>query len=192
MIKEGPLAIKSQRCFNILLMGQGGSGKTAVVQEIVLPAMDFIFPAEDDAARSTLIVCAKWSQAENISTEEHKAVSCHRAGLIGIQSYKNRNMVAGSKKPALARAWDPLRCLVIEEVSMISPHLYNMLLYRSFLGRAERYEVEEKDYDQLRGAFGRMPIVIHLGDFLQLKPTAGVSLIADFDDLAARHVEMEV
>ena len=37
-----------------------------------------------------------------------------------------------------------------------------------------------------------MPIVIHMGDFLQLKPTAGVSLIADFDDLAARHFEMRV
>ena len=76
---------------------------------------------------------------------------------------------------------------------MISPQLYNMLLFRSFLGRAERWEVEEKDYDELRGAFGRMPIVIHLGDFLQLKPTgSGVSLIANFDELATRGIELAV
>ena len=33
-----------------------------------------------------MAVCAKWSQAENISTEEHKAVTCHRAALLGFQS----------------------------------------------------------------------------------------------------------
>ena len=74
---------------------------------------------------------------------------------------------------------------------MISPHLYNMLAYRAFLGRADKWEVEEQDYDQLRGAFGRMPIVIHLGDFLQLKPTAtNVSLIEDFERLAESGVEL--
>ena len=101
-------------------------------------------------------------------------------------------MPAGDKKSALKRVWEPLRCLILEEVSTVSPQLYNMLLYRSFLGRAERYEVEEQHYDQLRGAFGRMPIVIHLGDFLQLKPTGGgISLIADFEELAAKRGRIE-
>ena len=108
-IKDGTLAVERRRCFNILLMGQGGSGKTAVVQDIVLPAIDFLLGGEDDQGRSALIVCAKWSQAQNISTEEHKAVSCHRAGLIGIQSYTTRNMPAGTKKPALERTWSSLR-----------------------------------------------------------------------------------
>ena len=100
-------------------------------------------------------------------------------------------MLAKDKKPALRRTWESLRCLIIEEVSMISPHLYNMILYRSFLGRGDRYEVAEQDYDQLKGAFGRMPITIHLGDFLQLKPTgSGLSLIADFNELAAAGVEL--
>ena len=75
---------------------------------------------------------------------------------------------------------------------MMPPQLYNMVAYRAYLGRFERWEVQESDYDKLRGAFGRMPIVIHLGDFLQLKPTgcSGVSLISDFDDLAARGVQL--
>ena len=192
-IKNGTLSVKKRRCFNMLLMGQGGSGKTAIIQDIVLPAKDFLFPTDDGAARSTLLVCAKWSQAENISTEEHKAVSCHRAALLGIQSYQNRHMAAGDKRPALQRIWSPLRCLVLEEVSMISPNLYNMLQYRSYLGRAEQWEIEEQDYDQLHTAVGRMPIVIHLGDFLQLKPTGnGISLIANFHELAEMGVELPV
>jgi hypothetical protein len=186
-VVEGALAMKDRRCFNMLLIGQGGSGKTALIQEVVLPAMDFLFPPEDDKAyASTLIVCAKWSQAENISTATHKAISCHRAGLVGIQKFRNGLMLPGDKRPALVRRWDPVRCFVIEETSMISPGMYNMLLYRSFHGRSQRWEVGEAEYDKLKGAFGRMPIVIHLGDFLQLKPTGcGLSLIATLKDMEA-------
>ena len=40
--------------------------------------------------------------------------------------------------------------------------------------------MEESEYDKAHAAFGRMPIVIELGDFLQLKPTgSSVSLITD-------------
>ena len=96
-------------------------------------------------------------------------------------------MLPGSRKPALVRTWAGRRCLVLEEVSMISPPLYNMLLYRSFHGRAEQHEVSEADYDKLKGAFGRMQLVLHLGDFLQLKPTGtGLSLIANLQEMAQR------
>jgi hypothetical protein len=37
-VEEGALEVKNITCFNILLMGQGGSGKTAVVQDVVLKA----------------------------------------------------------------------------------------------------------------------------------------------------------
>ena len=59
-----------RRTFQMLLMGQGGSGKTAIIQEIVLPVMDFLF-----GHSATQIVCAKRSQCENISTEHHRATS---------------------------------------------------------------------------------------------------------------------
>ena len=156
-----------RRRFSILLMGQGGSGKMAVVREIVLPAIDFLFPPEPPEQSSSLIVCASWAQAENISTAAHKAVSCHNAASMRVQSLRNAYMLPGDKKPALERRWGRKRLLVIEEVSMISPALYNMLLYRSYHGRATAWEVnEERLYDKFEGAFGRMPLVIHLGDFL--------------------------
>ena len=179
-VEQGDLGINKITSFNILLMGQGGSGKTAVVQEIVLPTLDFLFGCE-----ATLIVCAKWSQAENISTDTHKAVTCHRAASVGIQSYRNANMLPGDKKQALQRTWENLRCLVLEEVSMIGPDLYNLLLFRSFHGRRSRWNVPESEYDKLQGAFGRMPIVLHLGDFLQKKPIGGYSILL-IDDLKER------
>ena len=175
------VAPKKRKTFQILLMGQGGSGKTAIVQEIVLPAMDKLFPpAAPDYRRSTLIVCAKWSQAENISTKEHKAMSCHRAALMGIGTHRNKGMLPQDRKSALERRWNHLKALIIEEVSMVSPNLYNMLLYRGFHGRRDKFEVPEPDYMTQKGAFGRMPLVIMLGDFLQLKPTGtGISLLSD-------------
>ena len=112
-------------------------------------------------------------QAAHISTDEHKAISCHRAAFLGVQSYRNRNMGPQNKRSALRRVWEPVRCLVLEEVSMISPSLYNMLAFRSYLGRKAMWGAEEREYDQVGGVFGRMPLVIHLGDFLQLKPTGG-------------------
>ena len=44
-------------------------------------------------------------------------------------------MPAGGKLKALQGVWEKVRCLILEEVSMISPSLYNMLAFRSFLGR---------------------------------------------------------
>ncbi len=46
---------------------------------------------------------------------------------------------------------------------MTSPHLYNVLLYRSFLCRAARWEVAEQDYDQVKRIFGRLPMSMHFG-----------------------------
>ena len=46
--EDAEIAYEKRRRYNMLLMGEGGTGKTAIVQEIVLPAIDFIFGAEDD------------------------------------------------------------------------------------------------------------------------------------------------
>ena len=95
-VEEGDLAFDKITCFNILLMGQGGSEKTAVVHYIVLPTLEFPCGCEN-----TLIVCSKWSHAENISTDTNKAITCHRAASVGIQSYRNANILLGDKKQAL-------------------------------------------------------------------------------------------
>ena len=171
-----------RRTFQMLLMGQGGSGKTAIVQEIVLPAVDFLF-----GVSATLIACAKWSQAENISTETHAATTCHRAAQMGIGEHRNRDMVPDADmRTRLENIWCDLKLFVIEEVSMVSPNLYNMLLYRAFQARRAQCNLQEANYQKPCCAFGRVPIVIYLGDFLQLKPTgSGRSLLSDLRQMAA-------
>ena len=62
---------------------------------------------------------------------------------------------------------------------MVGPGLYNMLDFRAMGGRSLSHDVSESSYARPHHAFGRVPIVIHLGDFLQLAPTASLSLITD-------------
>ena len=81
---------------------------------------------------------------------------------------------------------------------MVSAVLYNMLDYRSMLGRSGAFNVDALTYTKVGCAFGRVPIVLHLGDFLQLSPTAQISLIEDLHrrdeqgQLIHKHVALEV
>ena len=71
--------------------------------------------------------------------------------------------------------------LVIEEISMVEAAWYNMLDVRSMHGRSKTHDVQETTYKKPQRHFGRTPLVIHLGDFLQLSPTTNISLVADLD-----------
>ena len=102
-------------------------------------------------------------------------------------------MLPETKKAALEAKLNPKRALVTEEVSMISPALYNMLLYRFYHGRKDRWQIkQERHYVQRKCAFGRMPLKLHLGDFLQLRPTAAMSLLTDMNALSYKKEDKQV
>ena len=71
---------------------------------------------------------------------------------------------------------------MIEEISLVAAAGYNMLDFRSMHGRSRSHDVCESTYKRAHHHFGRLPIVIHLGDFLQLSPTANIGLIADVNE----------
>ena len=83
-VADGGLAVENRECLNFLLMGQGGFGKTALVRDFVLPALDLSF-----TAAATLIVGGKWSQADDVSTAGHKTMTCHRACYVCIQKMRD-------------------------------------------------------------------------------------------------------
>ena len=72
---------------HFLLLGQGGSGKTHVVQKIVFKAVAYIWPppARD---RSTLM-CVAFSnaQAKNISTAEWRARTLHNTAVMRVPGH---------------------------------------------------------------------------------------------------------
>lgn len=92
-----------------------------------------------------------------------------------VQSLSNSQMAAGKKEKALERMWKNIRVLIIEEISMVAAMLYNML--DTVLCWAA--ELLSRWIHRLtpKLAFGRVPIVLHLGDFFSVT-THGADVIA--------------
>jgi len=170
-----------RRVHHLLLLGAGGSGKTYVVQSVVFKVVDFVWPARSKAEPTLMVVAASNAQAKNISTTEVKARTIHNASGMRIQKLTNDKMRPGNKLDSLARLWNEVRVLIMEEVSMVAASWYNMLDVRSMHGRSKLFDVSETTYKKPNHHFGRVPIVIHLGDFLQLSPTANISLVEDIN-----------
>ncbi|CAE7805372.1 unnamed protein product [Symbiodinium sp. CCMP2592] len=164
----------------VLAQEDRGSGKTHVVQKLIFPIVLFIWPPSKN--RETIqVVAAKNSQAKNISTSEIRAKTLHTASAMRVQKLVNGLMSAGQKQQRLRDLWEECRVLILEEISMVSAAMYNMLDYRAMLGRTHVFAVTPHNYTRVGCAFGRVPIALHLGDFLQLKPTGQISLIDDLE-----------
>eukprot|EP00959_Pyramimonas_sp_CCMP1952_P169996 3551548-Pyramimonas_sp.AAC.1 len=60
---------------------------------------------------------------------------------------------------------------------MVAAALYNALDLRACRGRTDTRDVQESTYQRPHHHFGRAPIALHLGDFLQLKPAGSIGLL---------------
>ena len=168
-----------RKVHHMLLLGQGGSGKTHVVQKLVFTAVCYIWPSQNEDEPTLMVVASSNAQAKNISTVNVKGRTMHNASGMRVQQLINTKMRPGNKQKSLVRLWNQVRVLIIEEVSMVAAANYNMLDFRSMCGRSLSHDVSEVNYKKPDHHFGRIPIVIHLGDFLQLSPTANIGLIQD-------------
>lgn len=171
-----------RRVHHLLLLGQGGSGKTHVVQKLVFQAVMYIWPPDENGALSLMVVASSNAQAKNISTAECRARTIHNACSMRVQQLVNAKLRPGNKQKLLTTLWEPVRVLIVEEISMVAAALYNALDVRSMHGRSRTYDVSESNYRHPGHHFGRVPIVIKLGDFLQLSPTANIGLIQDVNE----------
>eukprot|EP00959_Pyramimonas_sp_CCMP1952_P359020 7517682-Pyramimonas_sp.AAC.1 len=65
---------------------------------------------------------------------------------------------------------------------MVAAALYNALDLRACHGRSDAHDVQESTCKRPHRHFGRFPIVLHLGDFLELKPTGSIGLLTDVSE----------
>ena len=166
--------------YHMLLLGQGGSGKTYVAK-LIFPVVLFIWPPEDglDTLRA---VAAKTSQAKNTSTAAVTATTLHSAACTRVQKLANPKTSAGAKESKLIRNWESCRARIMEEISTISALLFNMLDHRSMLGHRRSHHLSPDEYHKTGNAFGRIPIALHLGDFLELHPTGQLSVVTNLEE----------
>ena len=166
----------------LLLLGQGGCGKTWLVQEFIARVVAYAF-GTDEAIR---MVAFSNPQATNLSSDRFPAYTVHRASRMKVQKNVNSTMSPGDKLGELEAFWEPARAVVAEEITMWPADVFNMGLLRSAWGRRNKCELNMDAY-RLKGHFwGRCPLVLELGDPLQMRPVRTVSLFDSEEMLKQR------
>lgn len=130
---------------NLLIVGQAGTGKSAVIQEIHRLAKS--------DGKTIGITSTTGVSAYNI-----KGKTLHSFLCIGLGEDSAKELITDiSSKPWARKIWKTLDVLVIDEISMLTPHLFDKLEHI-----ARYIRLSEKD-------FGGIQLVM-CGDFFQLPP----------------------
>ena len=164
--------VKPMRVF---LGGPGGAGKSECI-DIAGRMLEHFF-----GKGSKQVLAASNSAARGVG-----GATVHSGLFLGGQcSFRLASKtMRKAPSPACELAWAPVKALFLEEVSMISPTMLAGISYRLCRARqAGRRWLDAKLYEHEEHMFGGIPIVVMLGDFMQLgameKGLGRVSLIMD-------------
>ena len=133
---------------NIFITGPGGTGKTRIIQRIYADALD---------RGSKIQVCAMTGCAAVLL--ECKAKTIHSWSGIGLGQGDNEVVVMKTmKKNGVSKRWREADILIIDEVSMMSKKIFEIL---NLLAKRSRRK--------LALPFGGLQVILS-GDFFQLPP----------------------
>ncbi len=169
MLRERRLGrVPTQRV--CLLLGQGGSGKSELIDIVRRLAVRYLGDG------SCMLTASSNSAARGIggdtihSCTRISGLSCLTLGKISQTTPEGKD------------AWKDVEVLVVDEISMVQPRLFGALSYRAAILRqgmrpARWPETEHRTdpdvYDEPGRAFGGIPLVLLTGDFMQLTPIGG-------------------
>ena len=126
----------------VLLLGQGGCGKTWLVQHFIARIVAYAF-GTDEAIR---MIAFSNPQATNLSSDRFPAYTVHRACGMRVQNLVNSTMSPGNKLSDLEAFWEPARVTVAEEITMWPADVFNMGLLRSAWGRRKKCSLDMDAY----------------------------------------------
>ena len=186
--KQVPLQERTQR--SCLLIGAGGTGKTTVILMLMLTVFCHFFPGEDGEDRY-MITTFSHAQSDAISNETHKATTTHAACCYRVASMRNKDLGLKTKEQEMKKKWMCKLLLVQDEISLVPCLVENMMLYRSMRARQD-LGVKPEEYTKPLCLFGRMPIVLIAGDFMQIRPANELSLGDDLQAIAEKGGKRQV
>ena len=92
-------------------------------------------------------------------------------------------MAFAAKRKDCERTWNPKILVVQDEVSLFPAMVENMLLYRSMRSRQNEHQLRPESYGDVGQLMGHVPILLVVGDVLQIKPAKEISIADDLDAL---------
>ena len=186
--KQVPLQERTQR--SCLLIGAGGTGKTTVILLLMLTVFCHFFPGQDGEDRY-LITTFSHAQSDAISNETHRATTAHAACSYRVASMRNKDLGLKTKEQEMKKRWMSKLLLIQDEISLVPCLVENMMLYRSMRARQD-LGLKPDEYTRPLCLFGRMPIVLIAGDFMQIRPANELSLGDDLKAIAEKGCKRQV
>ena len=153
---------------NCLWLGAGGSGKTYAYSKVLRPMFRRYF------SEAGYIVGAPTHAAVRLLGPEAKTL--HKWANVSPNTGLDRRSLRSAKNKGnpIEKKIIEVMAVLLDELSMNPPDVYHAAGFRFALLRQERMMLDMRRY--LQEWFGRVPIGVQLGDFLQLRPTAQRSL----------------
>ena len=158
---------------NCLWLGAGGSGKTYAYSKVLRPMFRRYF------SEAGYIVGAPTHAAVRLLGPEAKTL--HKWANVSPNTGLDRRSLRSAKNKGnpIEKKIIEVMAVLLDELSMNPPDVYHAAGFRFALLRQERMMLDMSRY--LQEWFGRVPIGVQLGDFLQLRPTAQRSLCEWYD-----------
>jgi len=158
----------------VLWLGAGGSGKTWCYTKVVQALFNTYFKPDNVLAMAPTHAAVRLLGKGAMTM--HKAVQAR----FGQSWTKEALELNGEALKEMRSRWNPLMATVIDELSMAAPEVYHALGFRSALARRVEHDLDVDKY--MQQWFGKMPIGIQLGDFMQLRPATKRSLCEWIDE----------
>jgi len=155
---------------SVFLHGPGGSGKTYIMTEVVIPVVRQFFGHHG----------VKAIAPHNSAARLLLGQTMHSAGKMK----REQSLKAGKLKPgsaamkALRAEWEPTGLLLGDELSLAPPALLAGISRRAFHGRSRLRRMNADD--MLAHPFGDVLFQGFCGDFLQLNPVLNHTLLEAF------------
>ena len=153
---------------NCLWLGAGGSGKTYAYSKVLRPMFRRYF------SEAGYIVGAPTHAAVRLLGPEAKTL--HKWANVSPNTGLDRRSLRSAKNKGnpIEKKIIEVMAVLLDELSMNPPDVYHAAGFRFALLRQERMMLDMSRY--LQEWFGKVPIGVQLGDFLQLRPTVQRSL----------------
>ena len=146
----------------VLFLGGGGCGKSYVVLKVIKPLVEMYFGPDSFEGQCPSNAGARLIGGRTV----HASLGLSPASSLQIQNLQ----LQGKIKTKVERKAGPAAAVVIDEASQLSATLFHADALRHTYARSVRHDLQVELYTHTDQLFGRMPLLILCGDFLQLPP----------------------